>query len=135
LAVIDDLLAGNQRQLEKLLDLYLSGNFPKEVLTERKTRLETTIAALEKERVNLVTTLESQTLTDAQIATIEEFAREVAGGLEEAKTFEAKRRIIDDLDVTVRLVMEDGLRVAYLYCLIDEARLLIGDTTTRSWAP
>ena len=31
------------------LDLYLSGDIPKEMLTERKTRLETTIAALEKE--------------------------------------------------------------------------------------
>jgi len=47
LAVVDDLLADNQKQLDRLLDLYLSGDFQKDVLTDRKTRLEKTIRALE----------------------------------------------------------------------------------------
>jgi site-specific DNA recombinase len=46
LAVVDDLLNKNREQMERLLDLYLAGDFPKEVLTERKTRLHETIAAL-----------------------------------------------------------------------------------------
>jgi len=36
-------------------------------------KLETTIAALEKERADLVITLEAQTPTDTQILTIEDF--------------------------------------------------------------
>jgi site-specific DNA recombinase len=132
LAVIDDLLADNRRQLEKLLDLYLSGDFPKEVLTERKNRLETTIATLEKERVDLALTLESQTLTDDQIMTIKDFAKEVAGGLEEAETsFEAKRHIIDLLDVRVTLAIEEGQKVAYVRCLVDEVDLSIEPMNTR----
>ena len=121
------------RQFEKLLDLYLAGDFPKEVLTERKTTLETTIAALEKERADLLMTLESQALSDEQIATIVDFAGKVASGLEEAeKDFEAKRRIIDGLDVQVRLVIEDGLKVAYVRWLVsgEEERLSIEDTTS-----
>jgi hypothetical protein len=68
--------------LERLLDLYLSGDFAKEMLTDRKARLETTIAALEKERADLVITLESRTISDAQILTIEKFVKKVAEGLE-----------------------------------------------------
>lgn len=133
LAVVDGLVADNQRQLEKLLDLYLSGDFPKEVLTERKARLETTIAALEKERVDLVVTLEAQTLTDEQILTIEQYAGEIAGGLEEAENdFEARWRIIEGMDVQVRLVIEDGVKVAYARWLVSnkEERLSIEDTTS-----
>lgn len=58
LIVVDDLLADNHAQMGRLLDLYLFGDFPKEVLAERKTRLQATIAALEKERGNLIASLE-----------------------------------------------------------------------------
>jgi chromosome segregation ATPase len=109
LAVLDDLLAENRRQLEKLLDLYLGGDFSKEVLTERKARLETTIAALEKERADLMITLESQTLTDAQIMAFEEYARKVASNLEKVEgNFRAKRQLIDELDVRVKLTIQNG---------------------------
>jgi site-specific DNA recombinase len=136
LAAIDDLLADNRRQLEKLLDLYLSGDFPKEVLTERKSRLETTIATLEKERVDLALTLESQTLTDDQIMTIEGFAKKVSAGLEMAdQDFEARRQIIDLLDMRVTLAIEDGKKIAHLRCLLDEASLSIEDAITRNARP
>ena len=102
-------------------------------MTERKARLETTIAALEKERADLAMTLEAQTPTDDQIKSIENFAREVAGALEEAeKDFDARRRIIDLLDVQVTLVREEGQEIAYVRCLVDETDLPIVSTTTSS---
>ena len=132
LAVLDDLLADNRRQLEKLLDLYLAGDFDKEMLTERKARLETTVTALEKEQADLVTTLEVTTLTDDQIMTIEDFAKEVAGGLAEAETdFDARRHIIDLLDVRATLTIEEGQRVAYVRCLVDDTALSIESTSLR----
>jgi len=132
LAVIDDLLTDDRRRLERLLDLYLSGDFAKEMLTDRKARLETTIAALEKERADLVINLESRTISDAQILTIEKFAKKVAEGLEKAEnSFESKRQIIDLLDVRVTLVVEDGQKVAYARCLIeDETELPVVSNTT-----
>jgi len=130
LTVTDDLLADNRRKLEKLLDLYLSGDFDKEMLTERKARLETTIAALEKERGNLVATLKAMTLSGDQIMTIEDFAKEVSGGLMEAEAdFEARRHLIDLLDVRVTLAIEDGQKVAYVRCLVDETELRVASTT------
>jgi len=135
LAVIDDLLADNRRQLKKLLDLYLAEEFDKEMLTERKTRLEATVTALEKERAGLVTTLEATVLSDDQIMTIEDFARKVAEGLRTAEEdFEARRRIIDLLDVQVILAIEDGEKIAYVHCLVGEAELSIVRTTSKSLA-
>jgi site-specific DNA recombinase len=136
LAVIDDLLANNRRQLEKLLDLYLSNDaFAKEMLTDRKARLETTIAALEKERADLTIQLEAITLTDEQILDFEKFAIKTMLDLSATQfgDFEERRRIIDDLDVKVTLAMEDGQRVAYVRCRIGEAAISIDRPSTRNW--
>ena len=43
LEVADDLLAENREQLVRLLDLSQSSEFPKEALTDRKTRFEKAI--------------------------------------------------------------------------------------------
>jgi hypothetical protein len=48
LAVIDNQVQEHQKQLDKLLDLYLSGDFSKDTLTERKSRLEQILADLNK---------------------------------------------------------------------------------------
>ncbi len=106
------------------------GDFDKEMLTERKARLEMTITALEKEQGDLVAALEATILSDDQIVTIEDFARKVAGGLAKAETdFEARRQIIDLLDVRVTLAIEEGQKVAHVRCLVDEAELPVASTT------
>ncbi|MBD3314139.1 hypothetical protein GF345_06870 [Candidatus Woesearchaeota archaeon] len=126
LAAIEDLLADNHRQMERLVDLYLSGDFPREMLVEHKTRLEGIIEALEKERTNLVTRLEVQMITAEQVVTITDFARKIASGLDEAeKSFEARRRIIELLDVTGTLTEEDGDKVVYVQCVIGDKALSI----------
>ena len=50
LEIVNDLLADERAQLERLLDLYLSRAFPKDVLTDRKARIEETIASLVLQR-------------------------------------------------------------------------------------
>ena len=47
LAIVDDLLADNRAQLERALDLYLTGEFPRGMLIERQARLQKTVDALE----------------------------------------------------------------------------------------
>lgn len=109
LAVVDDLLADNRGKLERLLDLYLSGDFDKEMLTERKARLETTIDALDKECRSLAATLQARTLTETDTQSIEDFAREVRRALDmiDDGDFEAKRALVVRLDVQIRLAVED----------------------------
>jgi len=131
LAVTDDLLDNNRRQLERALDLYLSGDFDKDILTERKTRLENTIDALEQERASLAVQLEAHTLTDEQVTTITEFAQTVARGLEKAdEDFGARRRLIEMLDVQATLTVEDGQKVAYVRCMMGKDVLSIVSTSS-----
>jgi hypothetical protein len=131
LEVVDNLLGDNRSQLERLLDLYLSGDFPKEILIERRKRLETTIEALEKERVGLVARLEEQTFTPDQMQTIRDFAAQEAEGLERAdQDFETRRRMIEALDVQATLTVEDGVKVAYARCILGQSVLSTASNTS-----
>ncbi len=133
LKVVESLIADNQQQLDRLLDLYLTGDFSKEMLIDRKERLEATIEALKKEQATLTTKLETQALTTAQILSIKQFAERVGEGLEQAD-FAARRQIIEDLDVQATLTVEDGEKVAYVSCALpkQEAALTLA-TNTIHW--
>ena len=131
LRVVDDLIADNQTQLEKLLDLYLTGEFPKEVLVERRTRLEKTILALERERAGLLTAVEKHLLTAEQIETMREFAVKVAEKLKVmGNDFEAKRSLLEALDVQVTLTVEEGEKVVYARCILGEQSSPIASHTS-----
>jgi len=122
LAVINDLLTENQKQLDRLLDLYLMGDFPKDALTDRKARLEMTIRGLERERAGLMARLEAATLTDEQIRDIMSFAAELAPGLEEAEEdLTARRVLVQRLRVQAVLSTEaGGCQVVDVSCVVDD---------------
>jgi len=132
LKVVNDLLAEDRETLDRLLDLYLSGDFSREALVDRKARLETTIAALDRERAGLVAQLEARTFTPKQIRSLQEFAANVARGLTLADvSFQTQRRIIEDLDVRVTLTIEDGQQVAHVSCLISDTVCVLSPRQTR----
>lgn len=57
-----------------------------------------------------------------QIRSIQEFAAGVAEGIEDAdEDFEARCRIIEMLNVQVTLVEEDGEKIAYVRCALDQS--------------
>ncbi len=131
LAVIDDLLADNQAQLDRALDLYLTGDFSRDALVERKERLQTTLDTLEQKRADLVTRVEATTIADDEIKTIVEFATNIAQGLEEAELdFEKQRWVIERLDVNVTLHVEDGQKVVDIQCHIGQNKLSLVSTNT-----
>jgi len=114
LKVVDDLLSDNREQLGRLLDLYLVGNFPKDILIERQKRLETNIHALERERAGLSATLEENSITDERIREIQDFAAGVAIGVNLAEAdFTIRKQVIEALDPEITLTVEDGQKVAY----------------------
>ena len=86
---------------------------------------------LTKEHSDLSAQIESVTVTDEQIRNIQELAEAIRPGLEHAD-FAARQRLIDFLDVTARLAVEDGERVAYTQCIIPGAgaRLSVDSVTT-----
>jgi hypothetical protein len=136
LKVVEDLIAENRRQLRKILDLYLPEDIPKEVLRERKSRLEGTILALAREQASLTSSLEAQTLTDEQIRSLREFVAKVGAGLEKAQVdFKTKRWITEMVNLEATLTVEDGEKVVYGRCLFGETVLAIGPTSTSSRRP
>lgn len=131
LGVVDDLLDEKGEQMTRLLDLYLSGDFPKDILTERKTRLQETIEALERERDNLGAALEDQELTPEQVETVYSLAAVIRAGLAEGDDdFDTRRAAIEALHPQVRLVNEDGCKVVYVTCMLGDRRVALDNTGT-----
>jgi len=124
LDVVKSLLEENDKELNRLLELYLSGEFPKEVLVSRKNELETVMQSLENEKDRLLENIQEQELTPKQIENIFEFAEKVKEGLEHAdKNFTAKRKIIDALDVHVIITVEGKEKIVYAECVLGKTSL------------
>jgi site-specific DNA recombinase len=133
LAAIEELLTDNQEQMQRLLDLYLMGDFAKEMLVEHKTRLEAIKEALQAEKDNLTTRIESQTITGKQLVSITEFAEKIASGLDKAdRSFEARRQIIELLDTKGSLALENEEKVIYVQCVIGDEALAIAPTSSNT---
>ena len=118
LGIIEEQIAKYQDQLDRLLDLYLDGEFPKEVLTERKASLEDLLVNLGKEHDDLMGHVWHVTMTDDQLSYIEEFCAKIRVGLENAD-YKTKRQIIELLDICGKVAFENEKKVLYLKCLIN----------------
>ena len=127
LEVIKDQLIEYKKQYSKLLDLYLVRDFSREILTERKARLEETIAGLKAEQIRITAHIQSIGLTDDQIENIEAFCDEIREGLE-VLNFDTKRRIINFLDVRGTLAVENNEKVVYARCRISQQQLSLVQT-------
>ena len=130
LKVIEGLLREKETTLERLLDLYLAGNFPEDILLARKNNLEITINSLKKEQATLNAQLNTNVLTQEETQIIREFALTVRQGLQlAASDFEAQRKMLDLLDVQVTLVVENEEKVVYATCRIGDTTMMITSKT------
>jgi site-specific DNA recombinase len=142
LGIIDDLLEKKRSELGRLLDLYLAGEFEKEVLLERKQRLQETITAIEQEKESINAQLK-QTLTIEQIAELQAVSERIAEGLCEAdENIETRMRLYDYLELKVTLSVEDKKQIADVYCefgyhkrLFYGEHLTIGSSSHRRESP
>ena len=105
-------------QLGKLLDLYLLGDFARNMLTERKTRLEDNLASLNKEHQELRAMLEKVTMTDSQMEEIQEYCNSIRDRVDTA-SFDEKRQLIELFDVRGKLAIENGEKVVHVTCLLE----------------
>jgi len=119
LETIDKLIADDTQQLERLLDLYLAGEFPKDLLSERKTRIEKNINRLNQERSELSHNIEQKALTEQEIQDLLGFARTIREELSDVESQEdqrTKHRILELLGVTVILEVKDGEKLYHASC-------------------
>jgi len=105
--IVEELRLDHERQLDRLLDLYISGDFDKEMLLDRKQRLEQTIRALEIEQC--VLTLDgSLQAREAKLETIDKMAQSVHEQIKQADTdFDTRRKLIETLGVEATLLVDD----------------------------
>jgi site-specific DNA recombinase len=129
--IIAKRITETERQLEKLLDLYLSNGFPKEMLQERKSRLEETLANLHREQADISEHLQAKILSDEQILDIEDYCAQIRQRLE-CTTFEQKRQVIDMLDVRGTLAIENEEKVVYVKCILGQQLLSVARTSPLS---
>jgi hypothetical protein len=131
--VIDDLLAANQRKLDKLVDDYLEqDDFLRETLIEKKNHLQALMTNLEKERTLLTFEGHERVLSDKDIKTVVDVARRLTEELEAADVdFEARRHIVDTLDCQAILSIEDGQQTGLIRCSVGERPLSLDPADTR----
>jgi site-specific DNA recombinase len=124
LSLIESQLQEKETELKRLLDLYLSGSFPKEMLVDRKQQLEQIVADLERERADIMSHIQTVLISDKEIAEIEEWCAEIREGLNGA-TFEDQQRYFTLLDVRGKLAVENSEKVVYIKCKIGKQRLSV----------
>ena len=117
LAMIENQIADQEIQLGKILDLYLTGDFERGMLTERKLRLETNIVNLRKEHLEISSAIEKLTLTDDQISEIQEFCDGIRDRVDTA-SFDEKRQLLELFDVRGKLAIENNEKVIHATCLL-----------------
>jgi hypothetical protein len=112
------LIEDHRANLGRFLDRYLAGEFPRDMLIERKTSLEAKLPTLDKEQSQMTVQMDAQALNQAQMHDLQDFAAQVAEGLEQAEgSFEARRLVIQIMNVRACSAVEDGERVVYVRCL------------------
>lgn len=121
LSKINRMITDNETKLDKLPDLYLEGNFEIDILNEKKGSIETALADLKRHKKRLTDGLSETVITDEQITYFSEYAQEIHEGLKSGTLdFETKRGIIEDLNLTAVLFVEDGVKKIQIICLAGE---------------
>ena len=135
LATVEFLLSQNRAKMARLLDLFLTGDFEKDILTHRRGELQRVMDALEEERAKLLAAIDAYRLTEEQIASIPQLAAEVRAHLEGGeKDFARRRRVIEMLKVEGVLAIEDGVKVVHIRATLSglQARVNLGESSTTS---
>jgi hypothetical protein len=121
---IDRQIEKQQARLSRLLEELseAEGAFTRASLKEKCKETEQVLETLTADRVALAERIEVETISDADIATIESFAFDVRDELETAD-FALKRRIVEALNLRGRMANEEGEKVLYLDWAVDTVKL------------
>jgi site-specific DNA recombinase len=122
IAIVEKRLGETQASYQRLLDLYLAGEFNRDILAAKKRDLEKTITDCETSRSELRKTLATQSITAEQERNLMEYAAKISGGMEEGDDdFDTRREQVELADVYVTLDKdESGQKVMRIKCLLGE---------------
>jgi site-specific DNA recombinase len=138
IAELEDLIAEHTHDLDGLVRDYrklrkerehkqhTGADLLLETLQRQAEEIEETITGLTAQKAKLQVQLDQRTITDAEIAALEQFAEEVRPRLPHA-TFADKREIIEALKFTFEFSCEEAKRVIYVMWHTYEFPLVIGE--------
>jgi len=108
LQVIGEQLTEERAKRKRCIELYIEGQISKAERTAHLVQLEANITRLVRRQETLKAALQGQSVTEAQIADLQEFAVQLSSRMLSAdQSFEAKRRVLDLLNVQAELVVRD----------------------------
>jgi hypothetical protein len=133
LSFIEQDLSDTEQQMKRLLDLYLTGEFSKDLLAERRGELEEKLQQLKSEQVDLQQRLEDQTISDDQVERLVAAAKGIAERLKGGEVeFEVRREIIDLLELEVTLGVENDETTIDVQCWLGAGSVSVASGSTRS---
>jgi len=134
LTMIDELLEKNRRKQNRLLELYLENDlFSKEEIMAQVAALKKIIADLEEERAKILSKMEITSFQDEQIEEIVAFASAIAeevSSIEIENDFDARRRIIELLNVEGYLDTQGKDKVIHIHCVLGSESLRVVKKTS-----
>ena len=77
----------------------------------------------------LLVNLEESVITDEQIINIEAVALEIRNKLNGKRDFASKRKVLEMMNVSGTLAVEDGEKVIYIQCVLGRDRLSVNSAT------
>jgi len=127
---IDGQIARRKADLERLLDLYLAGDFARDLLAKRKGEIEADLPELEEDRAHVAAQLEEASVTPEQVG-LEDFVASVGADVEKANAdFRLRRGLLQRLRLEVILSEEDGQRIVTPSFLIWRQKIAIVSGTS-----
>ena len=81
------------------------------------------------ERGDVLVNLEESVITDEQNINIEAIAQEIRSTLNGKRDFASKRKIIEMMNVSGTLAVENREKVIYVRCILGEDRLSVNSAT------
>ena len=106
-------------ELNRLIMLYVAGDYGKDMLDRHRDRLDGARAELENQREELLAQLERSFSADDEAA-LSAFVDQIAAGLTVADSdFDKRRWIIEKLDIEATLWIKEGKKAIKLSCGLD----------------
>lgn len=121
LTTVKAAIADQQQRRKRLVDLYLSGEFEIADLKGHQLEIDQSLHALEQQHEALQAAL-SEAITQEQIQTLVEYSEAVFAGMDIAGVdFDGMRSIIEELDVQVVLLKQDGDKIIHASCTFGDS--------------
>jgi len=111
----------NKERFDKLVDLFLEGEFPKEMISKKRGDLERVIKDLGNIRTLIQGDLQLNGLSDEEVLELKEFVDLVRDGIK-TSDFETKQNIINLMDVRGKLALENKEKAVCLSCKLEKQK-------------